>query len=271
MSEAVQLKPLDIEIEVLSGPHRGQRFSFAAQEVITIGRDPENDVGLVNDPRVSRFHAEIKYSEGSFYIHNKSDKNYILINGIKDEQALIGSKSNITIGETEIKVIIPDLKPSPTPVLFDNKAVTNESQIIGFKSPLKPLPSNPLEMPMIHPNTPSYPTNYVPASVGAPQVANTGNKKRKKIKKPKKDNNLLIYVFGIIAIALIYLMIPKKVEQPSKKTPIITPVLEDEARLKRSEDELEKARERMRNMDSRKQMARQFFVSGMREYNNGQY
>jgi pSer/pThr/pTyr-binding forkhead associated (FHA) protein len=59
MSEAMKLKPqIEIKLVIQKGPHAGQRFSFSKSEV-TIGRSPENDIVLLNDPLISRQHAKV--------------------------------------------------------------------------------------------------------------------------------------------------------------------------------------------------------------------
>ena len=272
MSEAVNLKPLDIELEIVSGPHLGQRFTFADKPLITIGRGPENDIVLANDPRTSRLHAEIKFSDENFYVYNRANKNYILINGIKDEQALLSSKSSITIGDSELKIIIPGRSTSTQ--LVSTSAATIKSEAgtpataIQFKSPLQPLAKpNPLQVVT---NNPSFPPQQM-VNGAIPKPMAPPSKAKKPNKQSKKNDNLMLYLAGAIVVVGIFLLLPKKEEEKPKSNPIVTPILEEEVRLKKSEEELEKAREKMKNLDSRKMMARQFLVSGMREYNNGQY
>ena len=137
MSEALKLNLLPIDLEIVSGPHLGQVFNFHDKEIIKIGRDAENDVKLSNDPRASRFHAEIKFSDGNYYIYNLSQKNFILINGEKEDQKLLSGKLIVTIGETEIKVNIFQVPEKSNPV----------SSPIPFKNPLQPLPNKPLVSP----------------------------------------------------------------------------------------------------------------------------
>ena len=79
MNAAARMKLLPFELEITSGPHLGQKFSFPEDVSITIGRGPENHVCLQHDPRVSRVHVEIKQENGAFYVYNKTDKNHILI------------------------------------------------------------------------------------------------------------------------------------------------------------------------------------------------
>ncbi|MCK6597460.1 MAG: FHA domain-containing protein [Bdellovibrionaceae bacterium] len=271
MSEALKLNLLPIDIEIVSGPHLGQVFNFQDKEIIKIGRDIENDIKLSNDPRVSRFHAEIKFSDGNYYIYNLSQKNFILINGEKEDQKLLTGKSILTIGETEIKVNI-----------FQTLEKTNTvSSPIPFKNPLQPLPNKPLVGPV---SSQRYGT---PASVGSPyqqamsqaqnygQVAYSPRPNSPQRNLNKSNDKMLIIIGGIIAVVVLFLIFSGSDKEGdiknSKATPIVVPILEEEVRLKRAEEELNKKSEFMKDFNSRKQMARTFMVSGMREYNNGQY
>lgn len=284
MSEALKLKPFEIELEIVSGPHIGQRFSFKDKESITIGRGPENDVILANDLRASRFHAELKFADGNYYVYNRASKNYILINGIKDEQALVANKANVTVGETEFKVIYPGMTQNSSLNKSNSasgvSAVNNVStSAITFKSPLQPA-STPKQSPLQVVNNASYtpPVTFQPASPPvAPNMAAGQMPQQPRVKRPKppvkKSSNQIPMIIGaVIFIALIFIMTSKKDDEVKPRgNPIVTPILEDEVRLKNSEELLAKSREQLKSLDSRKMMARQFLVSGMREYRNGQY
>lgn len=269
MSEAVKLKPFEIALEVISGPHAGARFSFADKELITIGRGPENDIVLANDPRVSRLHAEIKFSDENYYIYNKANKNYILINGIKDEQALVANKAMVTIGESEIKIQFPSLGAKTV-------AVANPLQPLeGKKNPLQVISNDKnVAQAKAHLNIAQQPHLQQPylqqPLMGGVAQASPLRAKKSVIK--KKSNDSLFYIgLLVVVVTVLFIMLPQKNEEKVKNSPIVTPILEEEVRLKKSEEALEKSRERLKNLDSRKMMARQFLVSGMREYNNGQY
>lgn len=285
MSEALKLKPFEIELEIVSGPHIGQRFSFKEKESITIGRGPENDVILANDLRASRFHAEIKFADGNFYIYNRANKNYILVNGIKDEQALVANKSNITVGETEFKIIYPGLLQANTSTKSNpanNNNVNISTSAITFKSPVNsaPVKQSPLQVVNNEGYVPAVNYQQTPSPMIQSMPINNGQlgplPQQQRVKRPKppvkKNNNQMFLIIGVVAVALIFIVTSKKDEEgKSKVSPIVTPILEDEARIKNSEEILAKARDQLKNLDSRKMMARQFLVSGMREYRNGQY
>lgn len=242
MNAAAKVKLLPFELEIVSGPHLGQKFSFVDTVSVSIGRGPENQICLQHDPRVSRVHSEIKQENEVFYVYNKTlGKNSMLVNGLKEEQYKITQSCTISIGETEIKFIYPQ-----TPV----KPLKNPLQPSPFQSPgpvLRPQPQLPPQ----------------------PQPP-----RRRKI--PKKQEGLNpIFLIGIAAIIIIAIfVIPNKSDEsakPEKAPEIISSALQDERRLQESIEQAKQALLKMENMNSRQAMAQQFFISGMREFLNGNY
>ena len=75
LKQAAQIK---IQMNVVGGPHAGQSFLFY-KTPLTIGRGPENDIVLLNDPLVSRSHARIDLNQNNFEITNLSEKNILSV------------------------------------------------------------------------------------------------------------------------------------------------------------------------------------------------
>jgi len=65
----------------LMRPSRGEPMRLDRQ-TIRIGRHNTNDI-IVNERRVSRFHAEIKYEHGQFILYDLKSVNGVLVNGAK--------------------------------------------------------------------------------------------------------------------------------------------------------------------------------------------
>ncbi|HID93669.1 MAG TPA: FHA domain-containing protein [bacterium (Candidatus Stahlbacteria)] len=64
------------QLEVVAGPMLGKSFDIPEQRRITIGRDPNNDIAIVDDPTVSRMaHAIITFEKGKFTIVDGDSKN----------------------------------------------------------------------------------------------------------------------------------------------------------------------------------------------------
>ncbi|MBK7960817.1 MAG: FHA domain-containing protein [Bdellovibrionales bacterium] len=104
MSAAQQtISLIKFKVEVLKGAHAGQTFPFDSAKSAFIGRGPENEICLSNDPRISRQHAEIKQLSGQFYIVNLSHKNFVLVDGEQIDTEMLSQNSTIQIGESELK------------------------------------------------------------------------------------------------------------------------------------------------------------------------
>lgn len=62
-------------------PSRGQPMRLDRQ-TIRIGRHNTNDI-IVNERRVSRFHAEVKFERGQFVVHDLGSVNGVQVNGAR--------------------------------------------------------------------------------------------------------------------------------------------------------------------------------------------
>ncbi len=67
------------------------------REVIHIGRHTSNDI-VINDRRVSRYHAEIRYERGQFVIYDLGSLNGVSINGSMTRQATLRNGDVLAFG-----------------------------------------------------------------------------------------------------------------------------------------------------------------------------
>ena len=58
---------VQIAIKFLSGPLAGQTVQIN-KPIMTIGRSPNNDIVVGDDPRVSRQHARLVWNDGFWFI-----------------------------------------------------------------------------------------------------------------------------------------------------------------------------------------------------------
>lgn len=152
MSEALKLKPqIEIKLVIQKGPHAGQRFSFSKKE-ITIGRAPENDIVLLNDPLISRQHAKVVVIGNDVEVLNLSQKNSILVQGENVQKWKLINDTIFTVGDTEFQIQF-DLGQSVVPV-----RPKNTLQVVG------PVTSKPQ---VAKPSA-----NQVAKSAGTPAVQN---------------------------------------------------------------------------------------------------
>lgn len=104
MSAALQQNPqFLLKLSVVAGPHAGQVFQLHKDKV-TIGRGPENDVVLMNDPQVSRLHAQLVLVDRDFEIVKISQKNSVIVAGENVDRWKLVSGTTFTVGDSEMRI-----------------------------------------------------------------------------------------------------------------------------------------------------------------------
>src|SRR5690348_2171910 len=84
-------------LQILTGPLAGQTFPIYAP-AITIGRDPSNDIVLL-DQAVSRRHARIEYQpDGQWRIEKLTPNNTLLVNQKAIQQAVVHDQDVVSLG-----------------------------------------------------------------------------------------------------------------------------------------------------------------------------
>lgn len=280
---------LRFTLEILKGPHAGAQFEFDKSSV-TMGRGPENDIVLANDPRVSRQHVELKQSLGQFYLVNLSQKNFVLLNGANAATEKIESKSTIQLGETEMRFTVqgstnllepvqpgsfsmPVARPAPPSPL----SVVPNSPPASAPRPPAPAPAAfhqqppaPYQQPM-----PPMPHAPPPANYGGwqqpsppPRAAVGGESPLGGILANKK-----VRIYGTIALVglLFFFMMKGGRQQKVDDKPFRTT---EELALSRieSENEIKAFQERREKMQATVyQEASKNFLRGYRDYRQGQY
>lgn len=84
----------------------GTRSIFPiTQTVVKLGRNAENQV-VLNDPSISRFHAEIRAMNGDFYVHDIGSKNGILVNGERVAERKLSHGDQIQLGSNPAQAVL---------------------------------------------------------------------------------------------------------------------------------------------------------------------
>jgi transcriptional regulator with PAS, ATPase and Fis domain len=91
-----------LEVEILSGPERGQRIVCSGSEAI-IGTHAECDVRL-SDDTVSRKHAKLSALVEGILLADLESKNGTSVGGVRVREALLADGDAIAIGGTELRV-----------------------------------------------------------------------------------------------------------------------------------------------------------------------
>jgi pSer/pThr/pTyr-binding forkhead associated (FHA) protein len=270
MSEATKLSPqLSIKLLVQKGPHHGQRFVFSKGK-ITIGRSPENDIVLVNDPLISRQHAYIQISNNDVEIVNLSTKNPILVNNENVNKWKLTHDTIFMIGDTEFLIQIENQQ---------SVVVMKPSVPEGAVSIQPLIPKNNLKLVPRH-QKPSPPVakKIETQKIYQQQVPPQFNKGPESVVAVGSKNKIIFYIvlFAIAAVGLYFYLddssgsAAKKSRKPStlKYSDEIALKLdspETTAGIKKQED---KARQKQSSVYLR---AEENFSKGIRAFQLGSY
>jgi pSer/pThr/pTyr-binding forkhead associated (FHA) protein len=85
---------------VRRGPNAGSRF-LLNKDVVTAGRHPESDIFL-DDITVSRRHAEIRRSMGSFTVHDVGSLNGTYVNRDRVEDHELSNGDELQVGKFKL-------------------------------------------------------------------------------------------------------------------------------------------------------------------------
>ncbi len=82
----------------------GTEFVYPLGRHTTIGRAPDNDI-VLGSATVSGYHAEIRYENGQYVLHDKNSRNGTYVNGRRIVGPnLIKPGWRITIGDVDLTV-----------------------------------------------------------------------------------------------------------------------------------------------------------------------
>jgi len=303
MSAALKQKPeIKIKLSVLSGPHAGQVFQLA-KVPFQIGRGPENDVVLLNDPQVSRTHAQVSLLDRDLEILNLSQKNILLVDGESVQKWKLISQSVFVIGESEIRVeydlgqAVVSVGPGPT-----SGAVIPIKKKNPAASPPKPtntamakLPAQGGHPPASAAKSPALRSQAVgarpqrPPGMAVPPGAQLANPLRiaqpgafARPAQPPQNSlasnpRMKFYLIGLVLIMGAYLFFDQSGSSSQAKKLTSTLRYEDEVNIKlnsQQQKDIEEDRDlRRKEKMSSPQLARieENFMRGMRDFRLGNY
>jgi pSer/pThr/pTyr-binding forkhead associated (FHA) protein len=90
-------------LEVVSGSANQTTF-YLGKEKLTIGRTTYNDL-ILNDPKVSRSHAEIYFEDGHYVIEDLNSTNGVYVDDKLIQKIALKSGSRITLGDSRLEAI----------------------------------------------------------------------------------------------------------------------------------------------------------------------
>lgn len=278
MSAAAKLNSQpSIKLVVQKGPHAGQRFAFSKTK-ITIGRSPENDIILVNDPLISRQHAYIQISNNDVEIVNQSVKNPILVNNESVNKWKLTNDTVFMIGDTEFLIQIENqqsvvvMKPAAVevPVAASPQPVVpkNTLKVVSKTQKASPPAVKKAEGPKF------YPQNGAPPQMqqASPQF-NMGSPAPQKT----PNNKMIFYIIiALVVGAGGYLFMGDSASSGAKKRKPATLKYSDETAIKlNSQETLDNLKKQEKavllKQSSAYLRAEENFAKGSRAFQLGNY
>lgn len=284
MSAALQQKPdIRIKLSVTKGPHQGQVFQLN-KEVVTLGRGPENSVVLMNDPQISRNHAQITVVNNELEISNLSRKNSILVEGANVQKWKLVNFSTFMIGDSELSIeydlgkaviSVPSTKSAdivPIKIKVTPPKVSQQLQTRSVPAAAPALRSQQVSRPM--PNMP--PRRQMPQPLQQPMPGIDFQKQAVEDKSLLANGNFKIFLIVVILVASIYSVMSAPNKKSQAKKIASTLKYEDEVNNRlnsKKEKELEEDREFLRKQKASPQSIRvnENFVKAMRDFQLGNY
>lgn len=95
----------DAELITTHGPHPGAHYRLPTGKATTLGRAGDCDI-VLDDPTVSRHHAEIVYDQGRFVLSDTGSWNGTSLNGSPVITAALADGDELALGRQRIAVAI---------------------------------------------------------------------------------------------------------------------------------------------------------------------
>ena len=288
LKQATQIK---IQMNVVKGPHAGQQFLFY-KIPLTIGRGPENDIVLLNDPLVSRVHAKIEWNQNVFELTNLSEKNVLLVHGEVVKKSALMNDSVFQIGDSEFSFQFDSGKAvvsMPTKLFTEPEQPHPDSKAVNQSAPLvKTAAPKPADLKIAV----AVPTAKVGAIATSQTLAAAPNQPKiqsamnpytaqmgyRTASPPASTQNNKVRFYTIVGIAICiigYLILSpaSKVKGPKAK-----PMLKYEDEIAVTlKSEKEDGRRKKREEDKKNRNSPQIlraeenFIKGMRDFQLGNY
>lgn len=222
--------------------------------IVTVGRDPDCDVVLESDLKVSRKHFKFEMRGAQLWIKNISEKNSIFVNQMKIDELQITDTCSVQVGDTILKV---EVEPA-----------------FGFQ-PKQPPPIHLKSLEPLYEEKTKVANQFGMDS--SPQPLFIEPQKREKTSgnsQVSSSNQKTIIYFVLILIIGSYLFFDNKPSQ--KVSEGLKPRLQVEVSqsLVRSQDAVSKIledKEKSGQNTLQYKTAQEHYLKGFRDYQNGQY
>lgn len=216
---------------VTAGPMTGS-VRVMSQAQFVIGRAPECDFIIINDPKCSRRQAEVRLGSRGCEINSLNDKNPVLVNGREITRAVLNEGDIVTLGETEVQFSMAN------------------------------------DVPLRLMADPGLPMHAPPQSMAIPQGPRSS---RPRATKPPA-NNKRFYIYGALALVVLYFIFgspTKKKDDFGLRTEQQTAADIEEANKLREAQDSENLKRVDASLMGRQ--AQENYVRGFRDYRKGQF
>lgn len=243
MSTAVNLTgSTDTKWTVISGAMTGTVRLMTADR-FTIGRSPDNEFVIINDPKCSRKHASVCWTEFGCEISALNEANPIQLNGKDIARAILNDADILTLGETKIQFNLTN-GTANVPSQY-----TSGHTEVALVEPLPPVARNSAQ----------------------PAVPRHRSSSSSRSAKKKSSNKGRLYLYGGIGLVVLFFLYPSK-KKPEKIA--LRTEQQIQADIDAANAIAEKAVKNPVNRFDASLTARQAqenYVRGFRDFRRGQY
>jgi serine/threonine-protein kinase len=95
-------------VEVVEGPHAGQRLEFDRHDTVLVGRGSAAQLRLAKDPHFSRNHLLLEINPPDVLVRDLGSRNGTLVNGAKVTQCRLKPGDVVSGGQTRMRVTVID-------------------------------------------------------------------------------------------------------------------------------------------------------------------
>jgi adenylate cyclase len=122
-------------LRITDASGREWQLPLSPQGVCTIGRAPDNSV-VLNDPRASRYHAHVKFRNGTYVIADgsvdgKLSANHVFVNGEQRLEHPLRDGDSVHIGASQLRLDLSDERKSEQEAQFDDKPLGHTQLLVS--------------------------------------------------------------------------------------------------------------------------------------------
>ncbi|MHC4399967.1 MAG: FHA domain-containing protein [Planctomycetota bacterium] len=151
-----------VVLEVVDGPHAGQKILLRQGQVAKIGRTEYADFAFPHDRYMSSVHFAVECGNDGFRVRDLDSSNGTLVNGQRVQEAIAEDRSEIQAGQTRFVVHVQDTSPPAKPAIV-RTVLLDDSTELPASAPLAPEPTPAGATPSADRVVEPQPTSPAPA------------------------------------------------------------------------------------------------------------